>query len=228
MECEIIETDEKKFVEQSAEFLTESIRSALQQNDTCIVGLSGGSTPRPIYELLGKAEGIDWSSVYLFLVDERHVPADNPDSNQSLVRDTLLLHADVPSDHLYFPDTSLSMQDCIVAYSQSLIQLFEKQPPHLMTLGLGPDGHIASLFPPVSEDAFGEVLALHTTTDAFAVHDRISVSPLVIMAAQKHVLLLKGTEKKKVFDECRAADMDPVRWPLHTALATGRVTTIVC
>ena len=121
-----------------------------------------------------------------------------------------------------------AIDDCVIAYCEALIHLFKKQPPDLMILGMGNDGHITSLFPPVTEEAFGEIFALHTTTDTFAVHDRISASPLVIMAAQAHLLLLKGKEKNKVFEECIKAEMNPVRWPLHIALATKRVTVVHC
>jgi len=95
-----------------------------------------------------------------------------------------------------------------------------------LVLGMGTDGHTAALFPPVTEEAFGEALALHTSTDAFAVHDRITISPLVLMATQQHLLLLKGKEKWKVFEECVNAEVSPTRWPLHVALATERVTVV--
>ncbi len=227
MQYEHIETlNDTEFIDKAVIVIEGKITQAVQDHNQCIIGLAGGSTPKPVYEALGKKD-LDWSKIFLFLDDERHVPADHSDSNQKLVRDTLLAHADVPESNLYFPDTSLSIDDCVIAYSEALIHLLKKQPPDLMILGMGNDGHITSLFPPVTEEAFGEVLVIHTTTDTFAIHDRISASPLVIMASQAHVLLLKGEEKKKVFEECVKAEMNPVRWPLHIALATKHLTAIL-
>lgn len=226
--CTLIETQsDEAFVEQSVALLTEHITHAITTRGECIVGLSGGSTPGPVYRALGTRTDIDWSKVKLFLIDDRLVPAEHEDSNQHLVRNTLLAHATVPSAQLYFPDTTLSPSDCAVAYSETLIHLFASNPPDIVVLGLGPDGHTASLFPPVPEEAFGEVLALHTTTDAFAVHDRITVSPLVLMASQAQLLLLKGADKRGVLDQAINGELNPVEKPLQIALATGRLTAVL-
>ncbi|NLG06853.1 6-phosphogluconolactonase, partial [Candidatus Peribacteria bacterium] len=138
-----------EFTAQSVVILQQKILNAIEQYDSCILGLSGGSTPRPVYEELGQRSDIDWQKVQLFLVDERYVPPDHAESNQKLVRDTLLKHADVPPDQCYFPDTSLGIEDCVLAYARSFVDLFAARPPDVMVLGLGPDGHTASLFPPL-------------------------------------------------------------------------------
>ncbi len=228
MEYQLIETQsDAAFTAQAVALLKQKITEAIATRGECILGLSGGSTPRPLYETLGKEEGIDWPKVKLFLADERYVPTESSESNQKLVHDTLLKNAPIPLSHCYFPDTSLPIQACVIAYTEALVHLFTNHAPDVMTLGLGNDGHIASLFPPVAEDAFGEVIALHTTTDTFAVRDRISVSPLVIMSAQSHLLLLKGAEKERAFKECAEAEPDPVRFPLQIALATGRTVAVL-
>lgn len=227
MNFQLHKVSEPAFIQKSVELLKQHITSAIEEHGECIIGLSGGSTPKPVYEELGKDPDIDWNQVLVFLVDERYIEPTHPDSNQLLVRETLMKHAEVPEDNLIFPDTSLALDACVATYMRSLIDLFSNRPPDILTLGMGNDGHIASLFPPVPESAFGEQVVLHTTTDAFAVRDRISVSPLVIMASQANVLLLKGDEKKEVFDECvQSEQMDPSRWPLHIALATERLEVI--
>ena len=219
--------NDEEFVHKSVELLEEKIIEAIEARGQCIFGLSGGSTPKPVYSELGMSTNIDWSKVYLFLVDDRFIEPNHDDSNQKLVRETLLVNAGIPEENILFPDTTLELDACVGGYIQGLIQLFQMNPPDVLTLGLGPDGHIASLFPPVEESAFGEQLALHTTTDAFAVHDRISISPLIIMAAQSSVLLLRGEEKIQVFNECiEAEELDPTRWPLHVALSTERLSVV--
>jgi len=227
MEYQLIEAQsDAVFIEQAVTILKQKILESIADRGECILGLSGGSTPRPVYEALGKETDIDWAKVKLFLADDRCVPAENSESNQKLVRDTLLKYAAIPARQCYFPDTSLPIDACVIAYTEALVHLFHEHAPDVLILGLGNDGHIASLFPPIAEDAFGEALVLHTTTDVFAVHDRISVSPLVIMSARTHLLLLHGAEKRKVFEECVHTDLDPVRWPLHVPLATGRTIVL--
>lgn len=220
---------EEDFVKNSVALLAGKITDAISAKGECIIGLSGGSTPVPVYEELGKRTDIDWSKVFVFLIDDRFIEPTHDDSNQKLVRDSLLASANIPEENLLFPDTTLALDACVATYIMGLIKLFSETPPDVLVLGMGEDGHIASLFPPVPEHAFGEELVLHTETDRFAVHDRITVSPLVIMAAQSSILLLKGKEKIKVFDACVSSETaDPVRWPLHISLATGKLTAVLC
>jgi len=140
-------TSEDEFVQKGVNVLREKIDEALARLNSCIIGLSGGSTPKKIYEELGKQD-IDWSKAFVFLVDERYIEASNSDSNQYLVRSTLLKNAIIPEKNLVFPDTSLPIDECISKYAKDLIQLFNDHLPTLVTLGIGEDGHIASLLPP--------------------------------------------------------------------------------
>lgn len=224
---QLTETSKEEFVQTSVSLLAEKIVTTLDQQEDCIFGLSGGSTPRPVYEQLGMRDDIDWSRVKIYLIDERYIEPHSEDSNQKLVRDSLLAQAGILPEHCYFPDTTLPLDQCVMAYMHSLVDLFAEHAADINVLGMGNDGHIASLFPPVPEYAFGEQVVINTTTDDFAVRDRISVSPLVLMASQAHFLLLKGNEKKAVFEECAAAELDPTRWPLHVALATGKVSVVL-
>lgn len=224
----IFPADSEAFVRESADQIARAINGATAERGECILGLSGGSTPIPVYEALGRSTEIDWSKVKLFLVDDRYVAKTELESNQRLVRDSLLAHAPIPETQLLFPDTSLPLDACLATYVFGLINLFSAHAPDVLVLGMGEDGHIASLFPPVPEYAFGEELAIHTQTERFAIRDRISISPLVIMAAAQSFLLIRGEAKANLFDACLAsAEADPVRYPLHVALATGNLTAII-
>jgi len=216
-----------EFITKALNWLIERIRSVTEARGDCIIGLSGGATPAGVYKQLGRDTSIAWDRVKVFLVDERYVPADHKNSNQRLVRQTLLLNAQIPEENLVFPDATQPLAHCIDTYAQRLAELLQENPPDLVVLGMGPDGHIASLFPPVPKEAFGEVMVLHTTTDLFPEHDRITVSPLVIMSAQAHLLLLRGSEKKQMLEEMLRSDMNPVRWPMHIPLSTQRTTVIL-
>ncbi|MDD5470254.1 MAG: 6-phosphogluconolactonase, partial [Candidatus Peribacteraceae bacterium] len=135
MDYQLIETQsDAAFCAQAVALLKQKILENITARGECILGLSGGSTPRPVYEALGKEEGIDWSKVKLFLADERYVPAENSESNQKLVHDTLLKNAAIPSNQCYFPDTSLPIEACVIAYTEALVHLFREHAPDCMTL----------------------------------------------------------------------------------------------
>lgn len=218
----IIAKGDADFVAQGLDCLKKEITGAIAQRKTCILGLSGGSTPRPMYEALGK-ENIDWSNVWIFLVDDRYIRADDPSSNQFLLRSTLLKNAPIPESQIIFPDTSLPLMDCVKLYGKQLESLFKKSPPDIVTLGMGDDGHIASLFPPLTDEAFGPGTVIHTTTDKFAVRDRISVTIPTLRQARQSVFFLKGLGKRKVWEEMVASNEDERRWP---GKATGMATII--
>lgn len=219
----IIAENEADFRDRGASLLSASIRKAILDRGRAIVGLSGGSTPKPIYETLGEDTAIDWSQVWVFLVDDRYIQKDDPRSNQFLLRSTLLRHAPIPESQIVVPDITLPYSECIALYEKHLQTLLQKGPSDIVTLGLGKDGHIASLFPPVPKEAFSEKLAIGTATDRFDVRQRISVTMKVLTSARETVFFLKGAEKKKTWDEMQSSSEGQERWPgksvLHKATA---------
>lgn len=218
---------EEAFTAKAVELIKGDMTGAFADHGQCILGLSGGSTPRPIYEALGK-EAFDWPNVNIFLVDERCVPANHRGSNQGMVRETLLRFAPIPEKNISFPDTSLPVEECIEQFTRGMKNLIRTRLPDICVLGMGEDGHIASLFPPVPDIALTDrVFALHTATNSFAVRDRITLSLNVIAAAGSHVILLKGSEKKHMWEEMLASPEGEDRWPMKRLLAGGSRVDIV-
>ena len=167
---------------------------------------------------------LDWNKVSIFLVDDRYIDPTDNDSNQKLVRETLLKNAKIPVSQILFPNTTTDIDSCAAEYEQDLAELLSRGIPHIVTLGLGEDGHIASLFPPVPPEGYGDRLVIHTTTDAFAVKDRISTTMVVIGSADRKLFFLKGDGKKFVWDEMMADDNAETmldRWPAKAALSLG-------
>ncbi len=228
MHYELIETtSDSDFTHRTVELLTERINSAITTYEECIIGLSGGSTPRPIYEALGRQQ-IEWAKVSIFLIDERYVPADHKDSNQKLVRETLLANAHIPASNIVFPDCTLPLDECIRDYDGKLHALWNDHLTDINILGMGPDGHIASLFPSVAAHHLDDTsLVAHTTTDTFAVHDRITLTLNPICAAASQIFLLKGADKKQVWDEMIASKDDESRWPAKRVIETGEEVIVV-
>ena len=214
-----------EFSSTSVTLLEGLMNTAILERGNCILGLSGGSTPRPVYEALGKSQEIDWQHVWLFLVDERHVSPEKNDSNAKLVQETLLTSAAIPPMRFKYP-ADLPLEEWQQEYEKILADLLKGKWPDIVILGMGEDGHIASLFPPVPERGMGPKLTMRTTTDRFAVHDRISVTLLVLTNARAKVFLLRGKGKKKVWEEMLASNEGERRWPAKAVLASGNVTIV--
>lgn len=219
---------EQEFTEKAAILLSKQIQFFIKEHGTCVIGLSGGTTPKPVYQMLAKDKGIDWSKVTIFLVDDRYVTADHTDSNQHLVRATILTHAQIPADQIILPHTHMPLEQCISNYNERLGELLKDHPADIVILGMGDDGHIASLFPPVLDEAFdANLFAIHTTTDRFAVRDRISVTLPVLTKAKMAVFLLKGEGKRAVWEEMLKEKQDSRKWPAQAVLAEERSFAVI-
>ena len=164
------------------------------------VALSGGGTPRRLYELLASAEfqrRIPWERVHFFWSDERMVPHDHLQSNYKLARDSLLKHVRVPPKNVHPVPVTLPPAQAANEYEQELRRQFGRRwgwPEFdLIMLGLGDDGHVASLFPGAP--------ALHEKQRWVVVHQpphlpaRITLTLPVINAARRVHFLVSGENK---------------------------------
>lgn len=165
--------------------------------------------------------------MHIFLVDERYVDDSDKNSNANLVRNTVGKNA--KGFHIVFPNPSLPLQEYVEDYGKRLNELFATHGvPDVLTLGMGPDGHIASLFPTVPAESFDENrTTLHSTTEKFAVRDRISITMPIIKKAKKHVFLMKGKDKLELWNEMISSNEDHTRWPAHDVLEEKKTTLIV-
>jgi 6-phosphogluconolactonase len=116
------------------------------------MALSGGSTPRRMHELLAETAGIDWSRVHIYWGDERTVPPDHPESNYRMTRETLLDRIDIPEGNIHRMRGEIDPDESAREYEELLQQTFGTTPPDVprfdvVVLGVGSDGHTASLFP---------------------------------------------------------------------------------
>ena len=127
----------------AAEWLELEMTRAIAGRGACTVCLAGGRTPEPVYRELASASSIDWTRVDVFFGDERAVPPDHPDSNYLMVHRVLLSRVPVPAGQVHRMEAERSDREAAAReYERSL-------PPRLdiLVLGMGPDGHTASLFP---------------------------------------------------------------------------------
>jgi 6-phosphogluconolactonase len=170
--------------------------------------LSGGSTPRAAYQLLAH-KAIDWSCVELFFGDERFVPPDHPDSNYRMVRETLLAGPDVSPRKLLAIPTDGRPQSAADRYDETLRQQYgasqlEAGVPlfHLTLLGLGDDGHTASLLP-------GQPVLQERDRWAALVPEgrgepRITLTYPALNASERIIFLVSGAAKRDALAQARA------------------------
>jgi len=165
------------------------------------VALAGGGTPRRLYELLATSEferRIPWERVHLFWGDERLVPRDHPQSNYKLVRDSLLKHVRLPPKNLHPVQVSLPLEQAAAAYEQELRSVIGGRWSFpvfdLILLGLGDDGHTASLFPRAA--SLQEKQKLVTTHRMPGTEPaRVTLTLPVINAAKRVLFLVSGESK---------------------------------
>jgi 6-phosphogluconolactonase len=177
-----------------------------------VVALSGGSTPRATYVLLASDEfaaRVDWSRVYIFWGDERCVPPDHPDSNYRMAREALLDKIPIPTGNVHRIRGEWPPDQAAVAYQAELeVVLGAGGRFDLILLGMGVDGHTASLFPGTA--------AMHEQTRWVVAHYvdklsmwRITLTPVVINAAAHVTFMVSGAGKAERLREVLAGPYQP-------------------
>jgi len=200
----------------AAEHIGASIDLALDQRDRAQIALSGGSTPARAYERLGE-EHLPWDRVDVLLGDERWVAADDESSNARMLRNTLLKPGHPGSRACFHPVPTVELptaEASAEAFASLLAKFCEGDPPvfDLMLLGLGDDGHTASLFP--GTDA-PKVRDQWTTIGRGKGLDRITLTAPVLRAARKVLFLVSGEGKhqalSRLLDASESAERTPAK-----------------
>ena len=217
--------DSQDLARMAAQTIASYLDLALDQRDRAQLALSGGSTPAVAYGLLGQ-EHLPWERVDVFLGDERWVDADDASSNARMLRQTLLHQA--PGSHAAFhpvPTVSLpTPEDSAVAFQAASEKVCPGEPPifDLMVLGLGEDGHTASLFPGTEAPT---VTDRWTTVGRGKGLERITLTAPVLSASRQVIFLVSGAGKAQAL----ARLLDPAESPQRTPakLVTPRTEVLV-
>lgn len=190
------------------------ILSQIEKGPVCKIALSGGKTPIPIYEALGKIlkTNLKNHQIEFFQVDERYINREDRESNYRMIQESL----NHPIKHF---DTSLSIAEALEKYKYEL----PEDGFDLTILGIGPDGHTASLFPHSAALETTEPVA-HTTTDDFPIRDRLTITFPTIMKSKNLLVLL--TNKPEIIKELQKPCKTAEEFPAHRLLEHRNLTII--
>lgn len=196
--------------EQIARQIADELRTAIAARGRATLAVSGGKSPIALFEQL-REQALDWSQVTVLLVDERCVPKDHADSNTALVRQHLLQGAAAAAlfatlfDRVPTKLNDTALCDLVASANQRLSTL--SFPLDVVVLGMGEDGHTASLFPaaPGLDHALTSVGPMAGVRPATAPHARLTLTLPVLLAARHLHLSIAGDAKRKVYQEAAKA-----------------------
>ena len=219
---------------EAARFFCELSQQSVQRSGRFAVALAGGSTPKTLYRLLAEdfRERVDWNRVHLFWADERCVPPSHADSNFAMVRDALLSRVEIPDANVVRMRGEDPPDAAAAAYERVLRAQFHLEPAEwprfdLVLLGLGDDGHTASLFPGSPATTVADRLVVPNYVEKLDAH-RLTMTFPVINHAANIVFLVSGRSKTNALKDVLAAKGDDVERPARRVNPEdGRVVWIV-
>jgi 6-phosphogluconolactonase len=191
-----------------AERIVQTARAAIKEQGQFTMALSGGKTPKLLYNLLASeyAEEMEWNSFHLFWGDERYVPQDHPDSNFCMAHHVWISKVPIPFQNVHRIQTEKETPEkAAESYERILVEFFrvsEKMPDatfDVMLLGIGTDGHTASLFPgsPALSEKARWVVSAEAPSSVFP-KERVTLTLPLINSSREVIFLAFGEEKKNV------------------------------
>lgn len=207
----IVLEDAAAVAREAASLFIRSAGEAIAARGRFVVALSGGSTPKAAFEILAAEhrDAIDWSKVIAFPGDERCVPSDHADSNYRTARERLVDAGPLPEANLKRWRTDAGPEAAAAAFATMLREYGRLD---LVMLGLGPDGHTASLFPRSTALKATDELAVATWVEKLGAH-RLTLTARAINAARLVVFLVVGHDKKDALEVVLEGPRDPSRLP---------------
>lgn len=208
--------DAISFDDVAADTITRHVMSAIRRKGRCSLALAGGGTPRSVYERMALApfaHDVAWESVSIFFGDERCVPPDDPQSNYGMASEALLQRVPIPVDSVHRMDGERADHDAAAGdYERLLPERLD-----VLLLGMGADGHTASLFPGSSalSERQRRVVSVHAAASPPC---RLTITPPVIHAAGTVIVMVTGSEKADAVARALEGDYAPDRTPVQHAL----------
>ena len=231
-----MEPDAAALARRAAQYFVEMAGEAVAARGRARIAISGGSTPKAAFELLADPGQpwrgrMPWDKLDLYWVDERCVPPDDPESNYRMTREALLDHVPLRAEQIHRMEGELDPEAAAARYESELRNSFRLEGAELprfdlIALGMGPDGHTASLFP--HTEALHEMGRLVTANhvpqkDAW----RITLTWPVINHASSVFFLIGGADKAQILNEVLTGPRDPERLPSQLIWPASGILTLI-
>lgn len=218
-------SDADELALRAAALFSDLAEKSCQRSGRFTVALSGGSTPRRLFAILAAppyAGTVPWSQVFFFWGDERCVPPNHPESNYRMARETLLSKVPVPPENVFrIPAEDHDPSRAAERYSTAIREFFAPSPPlfDLVFLGMGADGHTASLFPDTNALEIDDRIAVANYVPKFQAW-RITLTASTINAAHMIVFLVAGDDKSDALREVIEGEKRPRTFPSQLIVPT--------
>ncbi len=220
--------DKSALVKRSHEIVLSRIQKAVNEKDRFTIALSGGSTPKPLYEALSN-ESLPWAKIHVFWGDERYVPATHQDSNQLMARQAWLDKIEIPDNNIHAMNTSAGdPQQDAEQYAAGLRNFFSTDAEFptfdLILLGMGDDGHTASLFPHTEALTVSDRLIAVGNKDG---QPRLTFTVPLINHADCVVFMVAGENKRPALKEIFAPQGDSTQYPARLIQPQGELFWLI-
>ncbi len=220
---------------EAAGYVVAALQDALAAGEVATLVLSGGTTPRPLYARLAEAADLDWEHVHVFWGDERLVPPDDPGSNYAAAREALLDRVPLPEANIHRIKGELDEVAAVADYAEQLRRFAQRHDAgcpspwprfDVVLLGLGADGHTASLFPGSPAECVVPVMAV-TADYAGRPARRVTLTPIVFNHARRVAFLVSGADKAAAVVAALGPARDPERYPAQRIQPEGELVWFV-
>ncbi|WP_341525946.1 6-phosphogluconolactonase [Nostoc sp. UHCC 0302] len=217
--------DQPALVARSLELILSELETAIGQRGQFTIALSGGSTPKPLYEAIANQK-LPWDKIHVFWGDERFVPPDHPDSNELMARRAWLDRVDIPAANIHAVPT-LESEPALAAakYEKHLQEFFNSSPGEfpaidVILLGMGDDAHTASLFPHTEALKVSDRLITVGNKDG---NPRITFTYPFINSGRSVIFLVAGANKRPALAEVFAPVADDFTYPSRLIQPQGKL-----
>lgn len=200
----VIKKNSNQVAQASLNIILEAAQKAIQSKGEFKIVLAGGTTPKIIYVLLAK-ENCDWKNWRIYLGDERCLPIDNPERNSHMIYESFLNKVDIQQKNIHFISSELGAESASFNYEKNIKNTL---PFDLVLLGMGEDGHTASLFP---THKFNEDELVHAVTSApKPPSDRVSLSAKALSLNKQLLIIITGRSKQQAVHAWLSGEVLPV------------------
>ena len=219
-------TNKEALTKATAQLIITESKNCIKEKGSFTWALSGGSTPLQLYKLLATdayQKKLDWKNIYIFWSDERYVPFQSEENNSHQAKLALLDHIPIPQENIFTIPVNLPVKKAAKHYEETLKQFFKTDQPvfDLILLGMGSDGHTASLFP--HTEILKEKEALVKSNYIEQVNrERITFTVPFINKAKKILFLISGAEKAATLQKVLSDKKQPQLYPAQLIKAAKK------